>query len=148
MKRLYYLLAVTLFISATNLYGESNFSRITYIKFGYSVPTWNSYGIENKSMLEEDVTRYGGTFQLGNIFYINKIGIADVIGFGINTDGLDLTINAFAKGEDFHSGTHLSSNIGPLITVAPVSNLYIDIFSKLNINWLTAVASSYIGGSV
>lgn len=122
-----------------------DFDNAFYLKFGYSIPGWSSYNMEEADwdfFLDDgfDILPYGGMFQLGNIFYFNSISFGDFC-FGLDLDYLSLTLNAFNISDDNYTLTltnyHVSSNIGPSISFSPIDNLYFEAFWKLNWNWAT-----------
>lgn len=117
---------------------EGDLKKQTYFRLGLSFPTWKYYGWDDKSDWDTDTKRIGGVFEVGSIYMLNKIKIADGMRLGINVDYLSANYHLFRQ-TDANYGFHyiyLGSKIGPSFSYSPVDRLVFDAYFKLNPVWV------------
>ena len=73
MKKVCLLLIAMLTVNFTFSQENGNLKNRFYFRFGTSMPTWNYYDLNGKSDWYPDTKRFGGIFELGSIFMLNKI---------------------------------------------------------------------------
>jgi hypothetical protein len=111
-----------------------------YFRFGWSSPSWKTYGAEGKDDFPSDVRRFGGVFEMGAIFIINRWKIADGLRIGINVDYLSLSAHAFDISDNLNTyNGFIGSKVGPSLSYSPVKSLTFDVFAKINPIWLGGV---------
>ncbi len=110
-----------------------------YIRFAYSHPTTSYLG--NDVEFWDDYKRFGGVFELGHIFIINKAALADGLRLGINVDYAEFSYNQIAAIDaDSDLGVpKLASKIGPSLSYRPSPKLIIDAFFKAKITWVAGI---------
>jgi len=111
-----------------------------YFRFGWSNPSWKYYGFDGKddfaAISSDDPRRFGGVFELGSIFYINRLKIADGIRLGINADYLSITAQVFDVDDNLNLyNVFIGSKVGIAFSYNPVSTLVIDALAKVNPVW-------------
>lgn len=111
-----------------------------YLRFAYLRATKSYLGAEDMEFWD-NFKRYGGVFELGHIFIINKAALADGLRFGINVDYAEFSYNQIAgKDIDYDLGVpKLASKIGPSLSYRPSSNLIIDLFVKAKLTWVAGI---------
>lgn len=111
-----------------------------YLRFAYSHTSKSYLGVEDMEFWDS-FKRYGGVFELGHIFIINKAALADGLRFGINVDYAEFSYNQIAaKNADYDLGVpKLASKIGPSLSYRPTSNLIIDLFVKAKLTWVAGI---------
>lgn len=120
-------------------YAKGDLDNQFYFRGGLCRPTWH-YGFgEGKSDFEDSKgdtpKRTGFAFELGNIFMLNSLPLADGLRLGINADYLSV-YNAKFVQDGYKSNTFfLGSKLGPSLTYSPVSNLELDVFAKIHPVW-------------
>ena len=135
MKKL--LIFFTLATISLSSFGKK-FDNETYFRFGYSLPSWNQFGL-SKEAWTNNIEKIGATFETGNIFMINSVPSPENMALGINVDYL--YINSFLYNDDDVNvgGARVGSKIGPSFTYSPVKKLAFDIFTKADFAWATVV---------
>lgn len=130
-----------------NFRRPSDYKNVFYLKAGYSLPTWGSYGMDRSQWKEKESSaganyqRLGGDVQLGSQFYINRHLVRNNTCFGINLDYVSLTHNYYKiDAEDFYewkNHTYLSTNVGPMLTYTRHGINFYDLYAKANITWIS-----------
>ena len=112
-----------------------------YFRFGYSQATTSYLGVDDAEFWDF-FSRYGGVFELGHIFIINKAALSDGLRIGINVDYAEISYHHLTyPEEDVTLGlAKLSSKIGPSLSYSPASNLVFDVFVKAKIPWVGGIA--------
>ncbi len=110
----------------------------TYLRIGYSIPSWKYIGFEDKNDWP-DTRRVGGIIEAGNIFMLNSIKLSPGMRLGINIDYLSVSYNRFGDTET--SGNSLNflfvgSKVGPSFSYCPVQRLTFDAYFKFNPVWV------------
>jgi hypothetical protein len=136
------LLALVLLIStALAVYAQDgNLKKQTYLRIGYSLPSWKYFGNTDKSEWVDDAKRMGGVFEVGNIFMLNGIKLSPGMRLGINVDYMSVSYHRFSsKAEDAKENlVFIGSKIGPSFSYSPVDRLVFDAFFKFNPVWVAA----------
>jgi hypothetical protein len=111
-----------------------------YLRFAYSHSSKSFLGVEDEEFWDS-YKRYGGVFELGHIFIINKAALADGLRLGVNVDYAEFSYNQLAAKEaDFDLGVpKLASKIGPSFSYRPSPRLIIDVFVKAKITWIAGI---------
>jgi len=111
-----------------------------YFRFGYSQPTNAYFGVDESSFWD-DTKRVGGMFELGSIFMINSLPIADGLRLGINVDYIDITFHQFEYtfADLFLRTLKISSKVGPSLSYSPVEHLVFDVYFKAKIPWVGGI---------
>ena len=91
MKKLIILVFVALLSIPCFSQDAGDLENQFYFRFGYSNPSWKYYGLDGKSDFPDGARKFGGVFELGSIFYINRLKIRDGMRLGINVDYLSIT---------------------------------------------------------
>ena len=112
-----------------------------YFRFGYSQAA-NSYLGNDDDELWNVFDRFGGVFELGHIFIINKAALADGLRLGINVDYAEFSYHQMTGiDEDVNLGVlKLSSKVGPSLSYSPAEHLVFDVFVKAKIPWVGGIA--------
>ena len=107
-----------------------------YLRFAYLRSSTSYLGVEDKEFWD-DFKRYGGVFELGHIFIINRAPLADGLRLGINVDYAEFSYNQLASQViDFDIGIpKLASKFGPSLSYRPSPKFIIDIFCKAKMTW-------------
>ena len=115
---------------------ESHF----YLRFGFSLPTTSYLGVDDMEFWDS-YQRFGGVFEIGHLFIINKAPLADGLRLGINVDYIEFSYNQLAaKDVDFDLGVpKIASKIGPSLSYNPSSKLIFDVFVKAKIPWVGGI---------
>jgi len=117
-----------------------------YFRFGLSLPTNSYFGVEEDAVWD-NVDRIGGNFELGSIFMLNSLKLADGLRLGINVDYAEFCYHQFTFNDDDKIGVlKISSKIGPSISWSPANHLVFDAYIKAKIPWVAGMAFVY-GGS-
>ena len=140
------LLALVLLVStALAVYTQDgNLKKQTYLRIGYSLPTWKYFGLTDKSDWGDDFKRIGGVFEVGNIFMLNGIKLSPGMRLGINIDYLSVNYHRFSnEAVTFKENiVFVGSKIGPSFSYSPVDRLVFDAFFKFNPVWVAADIAS------
>ena len=115
---------------------DSDLDNQFYFRFGWSSPSWNSFGIDGKDDFPTDTRRFGGVFEMGSIFMINRLKIADRLRLGINVDYISVSAHAFDTDEINIYNLCIGSKVGPSLSYSPVKSLTFDVFAKINPVWI------------
>jgi hypothetical protein len=139
MKKLLILsLAICLSYGSFAQEGEGLDNRF-YFRGGFSNPTDAYLGYKN-TPFPELISKKGYVFELGSIFMLNNLDLADGLRLGINVDYAEITYHKFMYEDDFeyidlYMG-QVSSKVGPSLSFSPVNRLVFDGFFKLKIPWV------------
>jgi hypothetical protein len=119
---------------------DGNLKKQTYIRVGFSVPTWKYRGLDGKSDWPDSIKRTGGLFEVGHIYMLNSIKIANGMRIGINVDFLSLDYHRFSKRSTNQSSNYVyvGSKIGPSFSYSPVNKLVFDTYFKFNPVWVAS----------
>jgi hypothetical protein len=111
-----------------------------YLRFAYSHSSKTYLGVDDMEFWDS-YKRYGGVFELGHIFIINKAALADGLRLGINVDYAEFSYNQIAAKEaDFDIGIpKLASKLGPSLSYRPSPKLIIDVFVKAKFTWVAGI---------
>ena len=140
MKKLFVLIFVALLTIPSFAQDNGDLENQFYFRFGWSSPSWTSFGADGKDDFPDDVRRFGGVFDMGSIFMINRLKIADHLRLGINVDYLSISAHAFDVGDDLNIyNLCIGSKVGPSLSYNPVGSLTFDIFAKINPVWIAGV---------
>lgn len=144
MKKIFILLFVLSISYPTFAQDDIGLENSFYFRFGYSKPTTAYFGIEDQSVWD-DAKRTGGMFELGSIFMINSLPLADGLRLGINVDYVDLTFHQFEILNDNLTlrTLQISSKVGPSLSYSPVDKLVFDVYFKANIPWVGGLWIDY-----
>ncbi len=111
-----------------------------YFRFGWSSPSWTTYGFQGKDNFPEDVRKFGGVFELGSVFMINRLKIADGMRLGINVDYISISAHAFDITDNLNTyNGFIGSKVGLSFSYSPVKSLIFDVFAKINPIWIGGV---------
>lgn len=115
----------------------------TYIRGGFSTPSWKYYGYNSAAELQQALnveSKIGANFEIGTIYTFNQIPIARGVRFGINVDYLSLKAQVFnLPGTENIYNLFVGSKVGPSITLMPEKGLSFDIYAKLNPVWVGGI---------
>jgi hypothetical protein len=138
MKKLA-ILFVAAILSST-AFSQGSLDNEFYFRGGISTPSWKQYGGTKSDW--ELWTRKGLNFELGSIFMLKSIPMADGMALGINADYLSIYWHQFTLEEaGFRSDVvnlRFDSKIGPSFSYSPVERLVFDAYVKADISWVTA----------
>jgi hypothetical protein len=141
------LLAIIMLVATTvaGFSQDGNLKKQTYFRVGLSVPTWKYRGNDSKCDLPDQMKRTGGLFEVGHIYMLNKIKIANGMRIGINVDFLSLDYHRFSvKSAKYSSNfVYVGSKIGPSFSYSPVKRLVFDTYFKFNPVWVAGNATLY-----
>ncbi len=140
-KALAVIAMLSLFCVAYNQ--DGNLKKQTYIRFGFSMPSWKYFGYDDKSYWPDDETkRTGLVFETGSIFMLNSIKLAPGMRLGINADFLSVAYNRFNSesplGTYSDNFWYIGSKLGPSFSYSPVKRLVFDAYFKFNPVWVAA----------
>ena len=112
-----------------------------YFRFGYSQATTSYLGVDDVEFWD-NFSRYGGVFELGHIFIINKAALSDGLRIGINVDYAEFSYHhlSFTDTDDFIGLLKLASKIGSSLSYSPAPKLVFDVFFKAKIPWVGGIA--------
>ena len=114
-----------------------------YFRFAYSQPANSYLGVDDLEFWDF-FSRWGGTFELGSIFFFNSLDMADGLRLGLNVDYAEFSYNQLSdidENVDYALGViKLSSKIGPTLSYSPASKLVFDAFVKAKIPWVGGLA--------
>lgn len=135
MKKITCLLIVLSISSFSFAQEEGNLENQFYFRFGLSLPTNAYFGVEENTVWDE-LDRIGGVFELGSIFMLNSLPLADGLRLGINVDYAQFSYHQFTASNDNKIGVFkVSSKIGPSISWSPANHLVFDGYVKAKIPW-------------
>jgi hypothetical protein len=139
MKKVLFLFLVSLIPSFTFAQKDGDLDNQFYFRFGASMPTWKYYGADGKDDFSDDIRKGGGIFEMGSIFMLNSIRLADGMRIGINVDYLSMSYHRFKlKNTNFDDFSFFfGSKVGPSFSYSPVNKLVFDAFVKYNPVWVT-----------
>jgi hypothetical protein len=141
------LLAIIMLVATTvaGFSQDGNLKKQTYFRVGLSVPTWKYLGLDGKSDWPDEMKRTGGLFEVGHIYMLNKIKIANGMRIGINVDFLSLDYHRFSvKSAKYSSNfVYVGSKIGPSFSYSPVKRLVFDTYFKFNPVWVAGDATMF-----
>jgi len=136
MKKLYFVLVAAFIANLT--YSQGDLENQFYIRFGPSVPSWKYFGSDGKKdfqdAFDDDIKRGGAIFEMGSIFMLNGLKLADGMRIGINVDYLSLNFNRF-KSKDAQSKMTTffwGVKFGPSFSYSPVEKVVFDTYIKFN----------------
>lgn len=138
MKKLILLFTIVLFALVS--FGQQLDNEF-YFRLGYSSPSWSQFGITQNNWDEIELdSKEGASFELGNIFMINRILKKNNMSLGVNVDYLYLNYNNFTnKNNNLNLGhVRIGSKIGPSFTYSPANKLEFDIYAKADLAWASA----------
>ena len=137
MKKLLILVLVALFSIPSIAQDSGDLENQFYFRFGWASPSWTYYGFDKDDFADEDdVRRFGGIFELGSIFYINRLKMADGLRLGIDVNYLSISAHAFDVTDNLNLGNLLiGSKVGPVLSYNLVGSLIFDVFAKINPVW-------------
>jgi hypothetical protein len=134
------ILAISIAIS-TLAQSSGDLENQFYFRFGYLNPTSSYLGLDDE--YRDLVSKAGATFELGSIFYINRLALADGLRLGINVDFAEFSYHQLKEpAPPFYLKTgvaKVSSKVGPTLSYSPVSNLVFDLFVKAKIPWIAGI---------
>lgn len=110
-----------------------------YLRFGLANPSWKYYGYNGKIEFPPEVKRFGGAFELGSLFMINRMKIMEGMRLGINIDYLSVSSQFLTTNDINYYNLFIGSKIGPSLSFSPVKSLCFDVFAKLNPIWAAGV---------
>jgi len=125
-----------------------------YIRWGFSRPTQDFFGIPNDYIFIDGyyadytfwdhATRRGGIFELGSIFFLNTIPLADGLRLGINADYVEFSFHRLTwtdpvifVSEETAELYKFSSKVGLAISYSPVKDLVFDTYFKYKFSWVS-----------
>jgi hypothetical protein len=111
-----------------------------YFRLGASIPSWKYMGADDKNdWVVDDIKRGGGIFEMGNIFMLNGLKLADGMRIGINVDYLCLSYNRFKSKDMQEKFTFFfwGAKFGPSFSYSPVDKISFDTYIKFNPVWLS-----------
>lgn len=132
---------LSLIIISIGVHAQGDLDKVTYFRLGYSNPTKHYKGIDNDSYWDV-VSRDGFTAELGQIFILNSIPLADGLRLGINVDYLSFYYHLLKENPNEELFFILGSKVGPSISYNPIDKLIIDAFVKINPVWVSTVVTS------
>ena len=143
MKKIFLLIIVLGISLATYAQDGRGLDNQFYFRFGFSKPATSYFGGEKSDW--DDISRTGGMFELGSIFIINNLDLADGLRLGINVDYLDISYHQFNVDiEDVSLRmVKLSSKVGPSLSYNPASKLVLDAYIKAKIPWVGGLWIDY-----
>lgn len=126
---------------ANQLQGSGDWENEFYFRFAYSQATTSYLGVDEEDFWDV-FDRFGGAFELGHIFIINKAALSDGVRLGINVDYAELSYHHLTSADmDVDLGVlKLASKIGPSLSMSPTEKLYFDVFVKAKIPWVGGIA--------
>lgn len=125
-----------------------------YFHWGYSLPTEGFFGVPsdyvymngyyNDYTFWDHATRRGGIFELGSIFFLNSIPLADGLRLGIIVDYLEFSFHRLkwtdeeiSVSEETAELYKLASKAGFALSYSPVKDLVFDTFFKYKSSWVS-----------
>ncbi len=130
------LLAVSILMAAYSYSQSSNnvFDNAVYARIGYGFP-----GGELKT---NDVVTAGGQFEVGTIFYINSIKLADKLRLGVDVTYLSITglLNMESSQNDNKTDSYFTAGlkVGPCVSYNLTGDLIGDVYFKIYPNMFIA----------
>lgn len=136
---------------------SGDINKKSYVRFGYSSPTYTNYGFSGKQDMSDNLTdfinskdpdydiskldsRIGAIFEIGTIFPLNSLNVGPNMRFGINVDWVTLRAHVFKlQGSQNLYNLFAASKIGPSFTYAPAKAISIDVYAKVSPIWAGAV---------
>ena len=130
---------------SVNLYAQEDLDNQFYIRLGIARPFWSSYGAIGQDGWLAGTKRRGGLLELGSIYMLNKLPLADGLRLGVNVDWFAFEYHGFIYDEDITVDVGILSKIGPSLSYSPVDKLVFDAYAKVVVNWVSAVGFVYNG---
>ena len=167
MKKAFTLLVlITLSIFTFGQDFESgDLNKKSYFRFGLSTPTYTNYGFSGKSDMNQrlpaflneknpdiNITgvegRIGGILEVGTIFPLNGIDIADNMRLGINVDWLALKVQSFnLNGSNNLLNGMVASKVGIAFSYGLSRAIIFDAYGKVSPVWAGAVFMNHADAS-
>lgn len=154
MKKITVFFVVLLFLSSHKEILARDTDNKFYLKVGYSLPTWTSYGQDKTDWdfyreLDYNIYRAGGSFKFGSIFFPNALKLPGNFVLGVNAEYVSLIANTFIfdtetewdRDQDVLSNLLLTSNVGPLLSYNAYGDIFIDTYFHFNFSWITSLIS-------
>ena len=95
-----------------------------------------AYGFPGGDLKTNEVITTGGQFEVGSIFYLNKLKLADKLKLGIDINYLSFSgyVNMESGMEDDKSDSYFTAGakVGPCLSYNIVDNLIADVYFKLH----------------
>ncbi|MEX2591742.1 MAG: hypothetical protein WD426_03135 [Anditalea sp.] len=142
MKNLVVLVFVVLI--SGSVYAQEDLENQFYIRIGKSLPSWSSYGADGKAGTQ-GIKRTGGVFEMGSLYMINKLPLAEGLRLGINVDWISIDYHGFTYRDDVIVDVGILSKIGPSISYSPIDKLVFDAYAKVVVSWASGVGLAYNG---
>lgn len=147
-KTLTLLFAVFIALSSYSQDWESgDINKKSYVRFGLATPTYKYYGFKGKSDFENTFNiknRIGGIFEVGTIFPINSLNIADHMRIGINADWVSIKGHIFnLEDSEVLYNYFAQSKVGLAFTYAPARAVSIDVYGKVIPVWAAGTYYSH-----
>ncbi len=152
-----FLLITFVFTSFAQDFESGDLNKKSYVKFGLSIPTYTNYGFSGRSDMEQrlpaflnqknpdvNVTsldgRIGGILEVGTIFPLNGIDIADNMRLGINIDWLSIKGQVFKlNGSNNLYNAMVASKAGISFSYGLSRAVIFDVYGKVIPVWAGAV---------
>ena len=135
MKKLYLIFILSIIFAGA--YSQGDLDNAFYFRFGYSKPAQSYLGNDDADVWDE-VKRNGLVFEVGKIYMLNSIPLADGLRLGINADFLSFYFHHFKAGDEKDRYFALGSKVGPSLSYSPVNKLVFDLYGKFNPVWVSA----------
>ncbi len=136
----YYLFIVFFFI-ATSVYSQGDLDKILYLRIGYSKPSQKYGGVDDANAWNV-VKRNGICGEVGHIFILNSLPLADNLRFGINVDWLSGYYHSLMSDLYKKRFFAIGSKVGPSLSYSPVDKLVFDTYIKINPVWASSLIAS------
>lgn len=148
MKKLLLILAISCISSVLSAQDNRDLENKFYIRFGVSTPTNAYIGLDDSFW--DETSRIGGILELGSIFIINSLDLADGLRLGINVDYADFSYHQISSDiDDSAIGVFkVSSKVGPSISYCPIPKLVFDGYVKFKLSWVAGMAFAESDGTV
>ena len=133
---------LVLSFSISSLAQDGGLDSKFYFRFAYSNPTESYMGVDEAEFWDY-FSKHGGVFELGHIFILNSVDLAEGLRLGINVDYAEFSYNQLTSTdvEDVAVGVlKLASKIGPSLSFSPHGQLVFDVFFKAKIPWVGGIA--------
>jgi hypothetical protein len=128
-----------------SLYAQEDLDNQFYIRLGIARPFWSTYGALGQDAWLAGTQRKGGLLELGYIYMLNKLPLADGLRLGVNVDWFAFEYHGFVYEDDITIDVGILSKIGPSISYSPLDKLVFDVYGKVVVTWISAVGFVYNG---
>lgn len=136
-----YCVFIALFCITNSVYSQGDLDNALYIRLGYSRPSQKYGGVDDPN--EWDVVKRNGiSGEVGHIFILNSIPLADNLRLGINVDWLSGYYHSLVSDLSKERFFSLGSKVGPSLSYKPLDNLFLDAYFKVNPVWISALIES------